>query len=89
MEGVVEQGDAVGNEANFGGEAGGFAKAAVVDCEEVRVGLRDHGAVGVGSPALGDVAGVAVDWDRGISSAFGRGEGVGTVDDDFCIGVIL
>lgn len=61
FEGVGRQRDAVGDQAGFGGRAGGAAEAPVVDGEEVRVGLGGEGAVGVGAPALGDVAGVAVD----------------------------
>jgi hypothetical protein len=37
------------------------AKPAVVDGHDVRVGLKGQVAVGVWSPALGDVACVAVD----------------------------
>lgn len=39
-----------------------MAEAAVVDCDDMRVGLQGQVAVGISSPALGDVAGVAVDF---------------------------
>ena len=42
-----------------------MSEAAVVDRQDVRVRLGAEGAVGVCSPALGDVAGVAVDFFEG------------------------
>ena len=40
-----------------------MAEAAVVDCEDVDVGECGQSAVGLGPPALGDVACVAVEVD--------------------------
>ena len=52
MEDKVHEREAVGDESGFSRGASGMTEAAVVDCQDVRVGLRGKAPISISPPSL-------------------------------------